>query len=161
MSSLALAIQKDSNCGADFQLGNPQVTQAYTGFVAYAPSYRAGCMKDAQGAYCFSNAVMNASAPSSSYVYYLPLGVSLPGGTQPTCDACLQNTMRSFATYATNSTQPLSSDYSAAAEQVDMICGPTFAASTVAQTGAASRMAGAGGGWGAITFAILSFYLLF
>ena len=160
MSNLALAIQKDSNCGADLQMGNPQVIQAYTGLLAYQPSYHAGCLKDPHGNYCFENAVTNASAPSSSYVYYLPLGVSLPGGTQPTCDSCLQNTMRTFATFATNSSQPLSTDYSAAAEQVDMICGPRFAESASVQTGAAPSIYSAAGGLGLVTIATLLCALL-
>lgn len=160
MSNLAVDIQKDENCGADFQMGNPQVTQAYTGLLAYQPSYHAGCLTDSHGNYCFANAVTNASAPSSSYIYYLPLGVSLPGGTQPTCDTCLQNTMRTFAAYATNSSQPLSADYSAAAEQVDMICGPRFAESAV-QTGAAPSIYAAGGGLSIVTAAALLFALLF
>jgi hypothetical protein len=140
-------------------MGNPQVTQAYTGLLAYQPSYHAGCLTDSHGNYCFANAVTNASAPSSSYIYYLPLGVSLPGGTQPTCDTCLQNTMRTFAAYATNSSQPLSTDYSAAAEQVDMICGPRFAESAV-QTGAATSIYSAGGGLSIVTAAALLFALL-
>jgi hypothetical protein len=137
MSNLAIAIQQDDNCGADFQMGNPIVKQAYTGFVAYQPAYHAGCLTDSHGNYCYANAVTNASAPSSSYVYYLPLGVSLPGGTQPTCNQCLQNTLSIFASYATNSSQPLYTDYSTAAQTIDMTCGPSFAASAV-QTGAAS-----------------------
>ena len=137
MSNLAVEIQQDENCGADFQMGNPIVTQAYTGLLAYQPSYHAGCLTDSDGNYCYANAVMNASAPSSSYVYYLPLGVSLPGGTQPTCDQCLKNTLSIFASYATNSSQPLYTDYGTAAQTIDMTCGPQFAASAV-QTGAAS-----------------------
>ena len=160
MSTLAVDIQKDENCGADFQMGNPQVTQAYTGLVAYQPSYHAGCLTDSDGNYCFANAVTNASAPSSSYVYYLPLGVTLPGGTQPTCDMCLQNTMRTFATFATNSSQPLSTDYGPAAEQVDMICGPRFAESASVQTGAASSIYAVIGGSSILTAATLLFAVL-
>lgn len=137
MANLANEIQSDSNCGADFSLGNPVVAQAYTGLIAYQPSYHAGCLTDSDGKYCFANAVTNSSAPTSSYIYYLPLGVQLPGGTQPTCDTCLQKTMSMFASYATNSSQPLSMDYGSAAQQVDMTCGPSFAASAAVSTGAA------------------------
>lgn len=154
MSNLAVAIQQDGNCGADYQMRNPLVLQAYTGFVAYQPSYHAGCLTDSNGNYCFSNAVTNASAPSSSYVYYLPLGVSLPGGTQPTCDRCLQNTLSMFASYATNSSQPLSTDYTSAAEMIDMTCGPSFAASAV-HTGAASTTFSVRTGLSAITAAAI------
>ena len=132
MANLAKEIQSEDNCGADLQMQNPMVLQAYNGFIAYQPLYHAGCLTDDHGNYCFANAVMNASAPTSSYAYYLPLGVQLPGGTQPTCDTCLRRTMAIFATYAGNSSQPLSSDYGTAAQQLDMTCGPNFVESTVA-----------------------------
>ena len=160
MSNLATEIQKDENCGADYQMRNPVVTQAYTGLIAYQPSYHAGCLTDSHGNYCFANAVTNASAPSSSYIYYLPLGVSLPGGTQPTCDKCLQNTMSMFATYAANSSQPLSATYGSAAEQIDMICGPRFAESSV-QTGAASTLFSTYHGLSFLTVAALLSAFLF
>lgn len=117
---------------------NPMVTQAYNGFVAYQPLYHAGCLTDNDGNYCFADAATNASAPTSSYIYYLPLGVQLPGGTQPTCNTCLQNTMAIFSTYASNSSQPLNDDYSTAAQQVDVLCGSRFVeATTVKSTSSA------------------------
>lgn len=137
MSSLATQIQTDNNCGEDLQLRNPVVLQAYNGFLAYQPLYHAGCLTDSLGAYCFSNAITNASAPTSSYIYYLPLAVQLPAGTQPACNTCLQNTMAIFATAAGNSTQPLNGDYTSAAQMVDETCGPTFVDSSVARTSAA------------------------
>ena len=131
MATLAEEIQSQDNCGADLQMQNPIVVQAYNGLIAYQPLYHAGCLTDPDGNYCFANAVTNASAPSSSYVYYLPLGVVLPAGTQPTCDKCLENTMTIFATYASNSSQPLNMDYGTAAQQIDMTCGPRFAEAAV------------------------------
>lgn len=145
MANLAKEIQSEDNCGADFQMQNPMVVQAYNGFVAYQPLYHAGCLTDSHGNYCFANAVTNASAPSSSYVYYLPLGVQLPGGTQPTCDTCLRNTMAIFATYASNSSQPLSTDYGTAAQQLDMTCGPRFVESSVNTNSSSAAFARASG----------------
>ncbi|KAF2172237.1 hypothetical protein M409DRAFT_17475 [Zasmidium cellare ATCC 36951] len=136
MASLAQEIQEDAQCGADLEMENPLVTQAYNGFVAYPTLYHAGCLTDNDGKYCFANAVTNASAPSSSYIYYLPLGVQLPGGAKPACNQCLQNTMAIFATTASNSSQPLSKDYTGAAEQVQMTCGPTFVEASVATSAA-------------------------
>ncbi|WPG97944.1 Hypothetical protein R9X50_00072700 [Acrodontium crateriforme] len=144
MASLATQIQSDAACGADFRLQNPTVRQAYNGFIAYEPLYHAGCLTDSSGNYCFSNAILNTSAPSSSYVYYLPLGVQLPGGTQPTCNTCLQNTMSVFAAAASNSTQPLSSDYGAAAQQIDVVCGPSFVQQSV-KTNAATPISSSSG----------------
>lgn len=140
MSNLAQEIQQDAQCGADLQMENPVVTQAYNGFIAYPTLYHAGCLTDSDGKYCFANAVTNASAPSSSYIYYLPLGVQLPGGAKPSCNQCLQNTMAIFATTAGNSSQPLSEDYTSAAEQVEMTCGPTFVKATVASSAAVCSM---------------------
>jgi hypothetical protein len=140
MASLAQQIELDENCGADLQLQNPMVTQAYNGFVAYQPLFHAGCLQDNDGNYCFSNAVTNSSAPSSSYVYYLPLGVALPGGTRPTCDLCLKQTMAIFATYAGNSSQPSNAVYTPAAQQLDMTCGPTFVEASVQATGTATSL---------------------
>ncbi|KAK5171783.1 uncharacterized protein LTR77_003419 [Saxophila tyrrhenica] len=153
MSSLATQIQSPSTCGPDLSLQNPTVTQAYNGFLAYTPLYHAGCLTDPtlrtpenEKGYCFASAVTNASAPTSSYIYYLPLGVALPGGTQPSCDRCLRRTMGVFADYAGDGGQPLSGVYAAAAQQVDMVCGPTFVEANVVVSngGASSRRLG---GW--------------
>jgi hypothetical protein len=139
MADLAQQIQLDENCAQDLSLQNPMVTQAYNGFVAYEPLYHAGCLTDSDGNYCFSNAVTNASAPSSSWIYYLPLGIALPGGTQPTCDTCLKQTMAIFATYASNTSQPLSTVYTPAAQQLDMTCGPRFVEAAVQMTSSGRR----------------------
>lgn len=131
MAGLAQNIKQDSNCGSDLQMGNPTVVQAYNGFVAYDTLYHAGCLNDASGGYCYANAVTNTSAPTSSYIYYLPLGIQLPGGSRPACTTCLQNTMAIFAQAAGNSSLPLNGDYGPAAEQVQMSCGPSFVQASV------------------------------
>ena len=145
MASYASALQADANCGADLQMQNPMVAQAYNGFLAYPSLYSAGCLKDSDGSYCFANAVTNASAPTSSYVYYLPLGVQLPTGTQPACTSCLQSTMEVFASAAGNSSLPLSRDYPVAAGQIDAECGPAFVVASVSMNSAA--MSVRAGGW--------------
>ena len=119
-------MRDNSNCGADYTLENPIVRQAYAGFLSYAPLYQASCLKDGGGNYCFANAITNTSSPTDSYVYYLPLGVNLPGGSRPTCSTCLQQTMGVFAETAGNLSQPISTDYVQAAMQIDSGCGPTF-----------------------------------
>ncbi|EME87693.1 uncharacterized protein MYCFIDRAFT_85794 [Pseudocercospora fijiensis CIRAD86] len=139
MAGLAIDIQTNDHCGPDLQMLNPMVTQAFNGFKAYNALYHAGCLTDSSGNYCYANAATNISAPASSYIYYLPLGVQLPGGSRPACTPCLQNTMRIFAETAGNSSQPLSTDYVPAAEQVQMNCGPTFVESAVATSSTASH----------------------
>ncbi|KAI4786363.1 hypothetical protein E4T44_13899, partial [Aureobasidium sp. EXF-8845] len=142
MASLARQIQSPDNCAADLQNQNPTVMQAYTGFVAYQSLYHAGCLlNDDTGSYCFSDAVTNATSPTDSYVYYLPLGVSLPGTTSPSCSSCLQNTMSVFASAATNRSQPVSKVYTTAAAMIDLTCGAQFVNSSTPinpSTGAAS-----------------------
>ena len=138
MSSLATDIKKDSNCGADLEMQNPMVQQAYNGFLAYDTLFQAGCLTGSEGDYCFSNAVSNASAPTSGYIYYLPLGVQLPAGTRPACNTCLRDTMQIYAQAAANNTLPVSDEYTDAAQMIDMTCGPSYTAEVTQHTNAAS-----------------------
>ena len=138
MGSLAQQLRLDANCGADYTLQNPTVRQAYNGLVAYDPLYKAGCEKDESSNYCFAAAITNSSSPSDSYIYYLPLGVSLPGGSQPTCSGCLKNTMSVFNAAAMNKSQPINGDYASAAQLIDLGCGPGFVNATVPQGGGGS-----------------------
>lgn len=144
MSSLAQQLRLDSNCGADYKLQNPMVRQAYAGLVAYAPLYQASCLKDSGNKYCFANAITNTKSPADSYVYYLPLGMPLPGGSQLTCSECLKTTMGYFNAVAGNKSQPVSTDYTQAAQMINMGCGPGFVNQTVShlsqEGGAASRI---------------------
>ncbi|KAK4574410.1 hypothetical protein LTR86_002172 [Recurvomyces mirabilis] len=138
MASLAQSIQLTSHCGRDLQMQNPTVMQAYNGLLAYQPIFHAGCLTDSEGNYCFANAVQNKTAPTSSYIYYLPLGVQLPAGTSPACNTCLQQTMTIFGNAAGNKSLPLSMDYTPAAQQIDIQCGPQFVVASVAHTSSAS-----------------------
>ncbi|CUS09248.1 unnamed protein product [Tuber aestivum] len=131
MERLGWQILLDENCGQDFRDQNPIVVQAYAGFISYRVVYSAGCLKSASGSYCYVDAITNTTSPSDSYVYYLPLGIKFPGGSRPTCSPCLSQTMAIFASTAGNSTQPLSTTYVSAAEQINIGCGPNFVNSTV------------------------------
>ena len=137
MSSLATSLRSDSNCGADYRLQNPMVRSAYAGLIAYTPLFKTSCFK-ANGSpnsdYCFSNAITNTSAPSDSYLYYLPLGMPIPGGSLLTCTDCLKRTMQVFQEAAANKTQLLSNVYGDAARMINVNCGPTFVNSTVVVT---------------------------
>ncbi|OQO08601.1 hypothetical protein B0A48_06471 [Cryoendolithus antarcticus] len=135
LSQLATDLQSSSNCGSDLQLQNPQVLQALAGFEAYPTLHSAACLTNSEtGAYCFADAVGNASAPQSSYVYYLPLGVQLPDGTRPGCTQCLKDTMSIFKSAADVKDTPLYSTYGKAAETVDSVCGDPFAAEGVVRS---------------------------
>ena len=139
MATFAIQIKDRANCGVDYQAQNPVVLRAYDGFVSYSPVYQAGCLKaDAKSLsssksdkYCFVAAIENVDEPANSYLYYLPLGISLPGSSRPTCSSCVQQTMSIFARTAQNMSNPLSSNYVPAATFIDSGCGPNFVISSI------------------------------
>lgn len=134
MNGLATQIKLNSNCGQDLQLQNPLVQQAYDGLASYSILYQAACLKDDSGNYCYADAVQNASAPSSYYTYYLPLGVQLPSDSNAggvACTKCLQNTMAVFANQASNSSALISNTYPNAAKIIDGTCGSNFVDASV------------------------------
>lgn len=132
MSSLASELKDDSNCGEDYRRQNPIVRQAYNGLVSYSPLYEASCLKNTKTSnYCFVDAVTNMTNPSNSYLYYLPLGMPLPSGSMMTCSTCLKETMDIFNAVAGNKSQPISTDYSIAAQMINLGCGPGFVNQTV------------------------------
>jgi hypothetical protein len=132
MLAIANNLTSSENCGGDFAAQNPTVLAAHTGLIAYEPLYTASCLKNpSTSSYCFADAVTNATSPTDSYVYYLALNTSLPGGSQPTCNTCLQNTMAVFDAAAANRSQPVASTYVAAAQQINVKCGPGFVNATI------------------------------
>jgi hypothetical protein len=121
-----------ANCGTEFNQGNPVVVQSYLAMVSYQTLYGATCLKDpGTAAYCFANAVTNLTTPSNVYFYYLPLNISLPGSSVPSCSWCLANTMGIFQSAASNRALPIANTYVSAAQQVNTICGPTFVNATL------------------------------
>lgn len=121
------------NCGDDYSLGNSVVVKTYLAMLAYSPVYTATCLKDPETSmYCFANAVTNLTNPSNPYFYYLPLNMSLPGSSVPSCNDCLQRTMSVFHAATADRTQQIANTYRSAAEQVNTICGPSFVNETLA-----------------------------
>ncbi|KAF1814910.1 hypothetical protein P152DRAFT_391388 [Eremomyces bilateralis CBS 781.70] len=156
MGQLGSQIRKTESCGADFNRENPLVLQAYRGLVSYQPLYQAGCLRDSSGNYCYANAITNASSSTDSYPYYLPLGMTMPGGARPTCNTCLESIMAIFANAAQNGTQPVSQTYASAAKQINLGCGPDFVNTTVTvRTSAASTPSPLGG-----IYQVLAFFML-
>lgn len=136
LSSLASDLLSDSNCGPDYRNGHTVVRNAYVAMIAYAPVYSATCLKDTttQGSeegYCYANAVMNFTNPSSVYVYHLALNVSLPGSTVPTCGGCLRETMQVYHEAAADRRQPVAGVYVKAAKMVNVVCGVGFVNETL------------------------------
>lgn len=129
MSSYAQQLKTDGACGLDYRSSNPTVLEAYNGFLAYEPVYNATCMKASESTHadwCFADAALNASASTSSYIYYLPLGVALPTNAAPACTPCLARTMAAYVPWAGNGTQPLSATYGPAVKAVNAQCGTNF-----------------------------------
>jgi hypothetical protein len=132
LNSLASNLTQSSNCGDDYNAGNSVVTGAYTGMIAYQALYKVGCLRDPSSSmYCFASAITNRSAPLDIYTYQLPLGVNLSAGAVPTCDWCLGQTMSVFQAATANRKLPIASTYESAAQQIDLLCGPTFANQTL------------------------------
>lgn len=131
MTSFAQQLRSSNNCEQDWQRQNHLVTQAYNGLVAYEPLYQAGCLKDKDQNYCFTDAITNTASPSDSYIYYLPVGIPLPGASKPSCTKCLLGTMSIFQDAASNRSQPVTSNYVDAAQMIDIACGPTFVNTTL------------------------------
>ncbi|KAG6365138.1 hypothetical protein INS49_006745 [Diaporthe citri] len=132
LARVAKNLTDSSNCGADYEANNPTIKEAYLGLISYQVVYSATCLKDPDTAvYCFGNAVTNATNPTDTYFYYLPLNSTLPGGTVPICASCLQDTMAIYQVATANRRQPIANTYDSAADQVNTLCGPNFANTTM------------------------------
>ena len=160
MASFAANISSTASCGSDLTNQNPLIQQAHLGLLAYKTLYTASCLRNpTTSAYCFADAITNTSSPTDSYIYFLPLNVSLVGGSQPTCDACLKNTMAVFEAATSDRTSALASDYVSAAMQVNVNCGPGFAnaslAAAVTTSSSARSHSTFGGNVGMFAFLLL------
>lgn len=134
LADVATNLTKSENCGDDYSAGNPTVTEAYIGLISYQVVYSATCLKDERtSVYCFGDAVTNTTNASQTYFYFLPLNSSLPGGANPICGTCLQETMDIYHIATANRKQPIANTYGDAAEIVDQLCGSDFANTTLAE----------------------------
>ena len=66
------------------------------------------------------------------------MGIQLPSGSLPTCDACLSRTMAVYAGAASNTSQPLNLDYVNSATMINQMCGPAFVEATIPNAGSYS-----------------------
>jgi hypothetical protein len=133
MANYATNITTDGACKQDLASENPLITYAHLGLMAYQPLYRASCLKNpSTAAYCFADAITNYNNSADAYIYFLPLNISLVGGSQPTCTSCLKQTMNVFEAATSDRSSALASDYVSAAMQVNVNCGPSFVNSSLA-----------------------------
>ncbi|KAF8422392.1 hypothetical protein EV426DRAFT_515311, partial [Tirmania nivea] len=133
-------IKTPERCGTEFGRKNLLVIQAYASFISYPSLFKAGCLKSDSGSYCYVDAVTNVTSPDDPHIYFLPLGLRLPGGSRPTCSSCTQETMTIFHQYAGNASLPLSETYVPAAQQLNMACGPQFVNTSVTPTSNAATI---------------------
>ncbi|KAK1774519.1 hypothetical protein QBC45DRAFT_35249 [Copromyces sp. CBS 386.78] len=163
LSSLASSLIAPEACEAEYQAGHTVVRDAYVALIAYAPVYSATCLKDtstqgSEGGYCYANAVMNFTNPSSVYVYHLALNVSLPGSTVPSCGGCLRETMQVYHAAAADRKQPVAGVYVKAAKMVNVVCGVGFVNETLPEemvlssSGSSAIVAFSLGGTGIVPF---------
>jgi hypothetical protein len=161
MSKLASNLTSNTACAQDYSLGNPVVTQAYEGLISYEPIYRSTCLKDpSTQEFCFTEAATNDTNVTDYYVYFLPLGMSLPGSSRPTCNRCLQATMEVFQQAALSKGQPLTQTYIPAAQQINLGCGPGFVNATV-KVGSQASISAAGATITPPSILTFSIYTLF
>ena len=138
----------------------------------------AACLEDpSTNAYCYMNAIA-ATPPGDIYFYALPLGISLPNKTKPSCSPCVKSVLSVYSQYvnatpgagagavgigavtgnSTGSTvqatplPALSKTYPAAARLAIDQCGGTYATISVVQPNVAMRYRIA---WSAILLAVI------
>ncbi|KAJ5054661.1 uncharacterized protein L3040_000927 [Drepanopeziza brunnea f. sp. 'multigermtubi'] len=134
MSSFASNITTSDSCESDLKLQNPLIQDALLGLKAYKTLYTASCSRNPEtSSYCFADSITNVTNPTDSYIYFLPLNTSLVGGSQPTCDSCLQTTMGIFEASSADRDQALANTYVPAAKQVNVNCGPGFVNASLAE----------------------------
>ncbi|KAM4054690.1 C6 transcription factor [Hirsutella rhossiliensis] len=130
-----------ANCKAELDQGQSRVLQAWRGLRAYRTLYTASCLQDpSSGMYCFANAVSNLNNPSDSYLYFMPYGLALPGASTPSCNKCTSETMRVYHAASANRSDFVSDKYEAAANQINVLCGPSFVNATLPRAEAAASL---------------------
>jgi len=133
MASLAANISASANCASDLLKRNPLIQQAELGLKAYKPLYSASCLRNPQtSSYCYADAITNSTSPNDPYIYFLPLNFTLPGGKQPTCNACLKGSMAIFSAASSDRKSAIANTYLSAAQQINLRCGPGFVNSSLA-----------------------------
>ncbi|BFZ60786.1 hypothetical protein YB2330_001838 [Saitoella coloradoensis] len=86
-------------CEVDLRRGQPVAVGVQQAFEAWEVEFVTGCLKDpTTGSYCFSTAITSTS-PADSYLYFLPLGSTYPGGARPTCSNCTLMIMETYESY--------------------------------------------------------------
>jgi len=130
MAEFALTMK--TACADELKELNTMAVTTLMGLNAFQVMHDVACLGDpTTGTYCYLNAVRNSN-PSDSYYYQLPLGISLPKVSTPTCSACSKSVMAIYATALQDAvTGPLltglKATYDTSAALSVQLCGAGFA----------------------------------
>ncbi|KIY70721.1 hypothetical protein CYLTODRAFT_370623 [Cylindrobasidium torrendii FP15055 ss-10] len=118
-------------CAADVEDESKIASSTLRALQAYEPMYKTACESDpSSNTYCYVNAAHNSN-PSDQYFYQLPLGISVPKTSTPSCSACTKSVMNVYANaYAEN--DALQKTYPAAQVLADGACGEGYAPTVAA-----------------------------
>jgi hypothetical protein len=110
---------------------------------AFDMMHTAGCLPDqSSNAYCFIDAA-HAINPSDLYFFQLPLGISLPNNTTPSCSSCTKSLMALYAQSLENAAKGtlayLEKTYSSGQKVAVAQCGASYAQALTATSGAVGR----------------------
>src|ERR1700722_2308324 len=109
------------------------------GLDTYSLMATAGCLTDPSSlSYCYVEAVANPN-PSDVYFYQLPLDMSLPETSKPTCSACAKSLLSLYAAAKGDATEGLADTYAGAAGVGDGACGKAYAVASVGASPNAGR----------------------
>lgn len=81
-----------------------------------------------KASYCYSDALfsMIESSADDAYLYLLPLGISFPNTSTPSCSACTKQVMAIFHSYTNNASNVITNTYGSASGVIAEKCPNTF-----------------------------------
>lgn len=137
LAAEAAAMTTDEHCGEEHRNGQPNVMKAHVGLTSYNLLYKAGCLRKRddgpgdEGSYCFAGAATNTSTADNAYVYFLPLGMTIPSRAAPACSGCLADTMAIYHAATATRSLPIAGTYESAAKKINEVCGEGFVEETL------------------------------
>ena len=146
-------------CKVEIGKNNGLVQNTLAGLQAYSVLRTASCLTDqkqdsSQDSYCYVNAVQ-ARNPGDLYYYSVPLGISLPNGTQSSCSACVKTVLTVYDTAHQQGNVPgLQKTYDDTIQKTQLACGLSYINSVNAASG--RRASADGAMWIAIIGMVLA-----
>ncbi|PCH35402.1 hypothetical protein WOLCODRAFT_139891 [Wolfiporia cocos MD-104 SS10] len=120
-------------CAIDLKANNELAASTLVGLHAYSLMRATACLPaNTTNTYCYIDAVAN-SGSADAYFYELPLGLSVPNGTTPSCSMCIQDVMAVYVEEGLG-TADLGTTYAHAAAVADTACGNGFVQAVESQS---------------------------